>query len=99
MNARFFTGKSTPAIRAIMPLFLPLPLLVFGIRANDTYHAVAMDHLALITQLLYGRPHFHKNLSLSPILPKFARASGPGLKAPHAPGRLSADAQNSRVAC
>src|SRR5690349_15187874 len=59
MAARFRFGKSTPAIRAIYDVLLTLPLLVLGVGADDTHHAMAMDHFALVTQLLYRCPHFH----------------------------------------
>ena len=34
-------------------IHLSLPLLMLGIVANDAHDALAVDHLALITHLLY----------------------------------------------
>src|SRR6185503_5374824 len=48
---------STPAIRAI-PL-LPLPLLVLRLGADHEDRALSPDDLALVAALLYGRPDFH----------------------------------------
>jgi hypothetical protein len=38
---------------------LTLPLLVLGVRADDTNHAMAMDHLALVTEFLHRCSYFH----------------------------------------
>jgi hypothetical protein len=49
ISVRFFAGKSTPAKRAIFfRVLLTLPLLVFGIGADDAHHAFAVDDLALV---------------------------------------------------
>src|SRR5260370_31128256 len=61
MNARLLRGRSTPAIRAIVLLF-PLSLLVFRILANHPHHTFAVDDLALIANLLYRCPYFHKSV-------------------------------------
>jgi hypothetical protein len=42
--------------------FLALPLLVLGILANDANHALAMNHLALVTNWLYGCTNLHFKL-------------------------------------
>src|SRR6266851_4530930 len=42
-----------------------LPLFVFRVRADYAHHALAVNHLALITNLSYRRPHLH-NPSLCP---------------------------------
>src|SRR5918992_3703782 len=49
-STRFSRGMSTPAIRA-MPL-LPLPLLVLGNDADDHDDARALDHLAALATRL-----------------------------------------------
>jgi hypothetical protein len=49
---------------------LALALLVLGILADDTHHAAAVDHLALVTNLLYGSTNLHKT-------PKTAVSLGP----------------------
>src|SRR5579883_1245656 len=38
---------------------LTLPLLMFGIDADDTHHALAVDHLALVANLFDARANFH----------------------------------------
>jgi hypothetical protein len=38
---------------------LSLTLLVLGVFANNTNDAAAMDHLALVTDLLYGSTNLH----------------------------------------
>src|SRR5258708_21015627 len=48
---------STPAIRAIFPL--SLPLLVLGLGADDAVHAIAPDDLALVAALLDARLDLH----------------------------------------
>src|SRR5512143_3842926 len=45
--------------------FLPLPLLVLLVRADDVHHPVAAHHLALDADLLDRRPYFHKGSSLT----------------------------------
>src|ERR1700683_1142686 len=62
MSARFRAGKSTPAIRAIVFLWLltlTLPLLMLWIGADDPHHALAVDHLAFVAHLFDGRSNFH----------------------------------------
>jgi hypothetical protein len=54
-----------PAIRAI-DISLTLTLLVLGVLlADDPVHAFAADHLAVLAQLLDGRPYFHGVLSFT----------------------------------
>src|SRR5258708_36795466 len=48
---------STPAIRAIFPL--SLPLLVLRLGAGDAVHAIAPDDLALVAALLDARLDLH----------------------------------------
>jgi hypothetical protein len=51
------------AVKALLfakPGQLALALLVLGILADDTHHATAVDHLALVTNLLYGGTNLHK---------------------------------------
>src|SRR5438105_2476657 len=48
---------STPAIRAMW--WLPLPLLVTRVRADDLDAPVAADHLAVVAHLLDARTYFH----------------------------------------
>ena len=42
-------------------MFLSLPLFVFRVDADDPHHAFAVDHLALVANLLYRRSHFHNS--------------------------------------
>src|SRR5436305_13875627 len=57
MTSRFSRGMSTPAIRAMW--WLPLPLLVTRVRADDLNAPVAADHLAVVAHLLDARSYFH----------------------------------------
>jgi hypothetical protein len=50
-SSRFSRGMSTPAIRAMA--LLALPLLVARIGADDPHRAVAADHLALLAHSLH----------------------------------------------
>jgi hypothetical protein len=45
--------------------FLSLTLLVLRVFADDAHHTVAVDHLALIANLLYGGPYFHNSFQFS----------------------------------
>src|SRR6476646_12072369 len=65
ISALFLGGKSTPAMRAI----LSLPLLMFRIHADDPDHALAVDHLALVTNLFYRCAYLHDSIFLT-ILPR-----------------------------
>src|SRR5690349_10060914 len=60
ISSRFSRGMSTPAIRA-MPFLLALALLVPGVLADDHHHAVAADHLALLTDGFDARPDLHRH--------------------------------------
>jgi hypothetical protein len=40
-----------------------LPLLVARVLANDPNHALAADHLALVTNLLNAGSNFHRGLT------------------------------------
>ncbi len=64
------------------------------IRANDAHHAVAVNHLALVTQFLYRCPNFH---GIYPFVntAKLVHASGRAPKAQCAPGHPLVNAQNS----
>src|SRR5690348_2368038 len=55
-STRFSRGMSTPAMRAIVRL--PLPLLVLRVRADDHHGAVAPDDLAVVAARLDGSPDF-----------------------------------------
>src|SRR5919106_1046344 len=57
MTTRLSRGMSTPAIRAMT--LLPLPLLVLGDDADHHHHAGALDHLAALAAGLHGRRNFH----------------------------------------
>src|SRR5919112_4547373 len=57
MITRFSRGMSTPAIRAM--LRLPLPLLVLEDDADDHHHAGALDDLASLAARLHGRRNLH----------------------------------------
>jgi len=54
-------GRSTPAIRAKVPLLLSaLPLLVLGVLlADHTHDPLALDDLTLLTHLFHRRSNFH----------------------------------------
>src|SRR6476469_5996939 len=103
MTDRFFAGKSTPAIRAIMLLSLtlgyPCRCLCLGLVQMTRTTPWRWITLHLSHSFFTDARTFIQNLSLSPTLPEFARASDPGPIRPPGHGRLSADAQNSRVAC
>src|SRR6476646_4849239 len=72
MLVRLLRGRSTPAMRAIELLeSLTLTLLVLGDYANHPHHTLAVDDLALITNLLYRCSYFHKiSLQLSAFSPQ-----------------------------
>jgi hypothetical protein len=57
MITRFSRGMSTPAIRAIAAL--TLPLLVLGDDADDHHHAGALDDLAALAAGLHGGRNLH----------------------------------------
>src|SRR5208283_5914320 len=61
ISARLRAGRSTPAMRAIGFPLLPLPLLVLGVGADHPHHALAVDDLALVTNLFNRRPDFHRS--------------------------------------
>ena len=67
------------------------------VRANDTHHPMAVNHLALVTQFLNRCPNLH-GITLSSTIPKSARASDRGPKPPQAHGHQCVTAQNSHVA-
>src|SRR5215469_10694122 len=60
ISALLAGGRSTPAIRAMVLSSLSLSLLVFRVYADDSHHALAVDHLALVTNFLDGRSYLHK---------------------------------------
>src|SRR5512144_667149 len=72
ISIRFSAGRSTPAMRAIR-VVLPVPglalaLLVAGVGgADDPHHALALDDLALVADLLDGRADLHGLPSLPGI--------------------------------
>src|SRR5580704_1607465 len=86
----FWRGKSTPAIRAIKSPGLALPLFVFRVYADHPHHTLAVDDLALVTDLLYRCSYFHKLQTLFPCLRSFAslRMTPTGSRFAHA--RLAA---------
>jgi len=51
-----------------------LSLLVFWVGANYAHHALAVNHLALITNLFDGRTYLHWTLSISFIPVSYAAA-------------------------
>jgi len=52
---------------------LALTLLVLGVAlANDSRHAVALDHLAVLADRLHAGAYFHENL-VGPCLTETAR--------------------------
>src|SRR5215469_3339984 len=53
------------------PLALPLPLFMFRVHADHPHHALAMDDLALVTNLLNRCPYLH-NPALSRQLSAFS---------------------------
>src|SRR2546427_10439403 len=65
ISTLLFSGRSTPAIRAIWSLSssLPLSLLVLGNRADDPHDPVAPHDLAFHADSLHRRSDFH-DLSL-----------------------------------
>src|SRR5580765_6129832 len=62
ISTRLVTGKSTPAIRAIV---LSLSLLVFLVRTDHADHALAPHDLAFVANPLHRRSHFHQILKSS----------------------------------
>jgi hypothetical protein len=57
---------------------LTLPLLVLWIRADHPHHPMAMDELAFIAHLLYGRPYFHGySFSSEAAIPRLRSATKP----------------------
>src|SRR6266851_513439 len=95
MNARLLRGRSTPAIRAIV-LLLPLSLLVFRILANHPHHTLAVDDLALIANLLYRCPYFHKSVlgRSSLVVGQSTSELSPGSSRPDA--TIYSDTQSAR---
>src|SRR5215510_4255677 len=59
ISARLFAGRSTPAMRAILPPCLTLPLLVLRVSADHPDHASAVNNLAIVTHFLYRCPDLH----------------------------------------
>ena len=57
-----------------METFSFLSLLVLWIGANYAHHALAVNHLALITNLFDGRTYLHYTLSISFIPVSYAAA-------------------------
>jgi len=56
---------------------------MFRVNANHPHHTLAMDDLALVANLLYGRSYFHKpafscQLSAVSKTPGFARRRAEG---------------------
>src|SRR5450631_1369681 len=73
MLVRLLRGRSTPAMRAIELLeSLTLTLLVFGDYADHPHHTLAVDDLALVTNLLYRCSYFH-NPAFSRLLSAFSK--------------------------
>src|SRR5262245_61847917 len=64
MSIRLFRGRSTPAMRAIVPFSLPLALLVPGVLALHPDHSLAPDDLALPADGLHGCSYLH---AMSPM--------------------------------
>src|SRR5215213_8454131 len=72
------TGRSTPTTRAILVLSpslkskirLPLALLVLGVGADHTHHALAVDDLAVVAHLLDRSPNLHLTSPLSGLTPR-----------------------------
>jgi hypothetical protein len=54
---------------------LPLTLLVLRIGADNTHHATAMNHLALVANFLDACPDFHTVLLLFEELSVFSHKS------------------------
>src|SRR5258708_39969705 len=63
ISGRFSRGMSTPAMRAMS--LLTLPLLVAGVLADDHHAPVAADDLALVAHLLDARLDLHRLVSIS----------------------------------
>src|SRR5207253_5916124 len=64
ISTRLSRGMSTPAMRAMPDL--PLPLLVLGVVADHPDSAVALDDLAAVTHLLDRCSHLHVARSSPP---------------------------------
>src|SRR5947199_10513677 len=64
MSTRFSRGMSTPAMRAIS--FLSLPLLVLRLGADHEDRALAPDDPTLIAPLFQRCPPFHDSLVPDP---------------------------------
>src|SRR3989442_6729635 len=56
------------AMCASPPWVLTLALLVLRVDADHSHHASPMDYLALVANLLDGRPDFHLPVLASPAL-------------------------------
>src|SRR5438093_13388027 len=65
MSSRLSRGRSTPAMRAMV--LLALPLLVTGVRADDEDLPAPADHPALVAHLLHRRMNLHHTLLLVPV--------------------------------
>ena len=71
------------AVKALLfakPGQLALALLVLGILADDTHHATAVDHLALVTNLLYGSTNLHKTPKTAVYLRPLTKGQPPGAR-------------------
>src|SRR5450756_3080872 len=67
MPTFFPAARSIPLIRATSPPLLTLALLVLRVLADHHDCTVALHNLALSTDLLYRRSHFHRSLLLSTL--------------------------------
>src|SRR5450759_1649929 len=67
MPTFFPAARSIPLIRATIPPLLTLALLVLRVLADHHDCTVALHNLALSTDLLYRRSHFHRSLLLSTL--------------------------------
>src|SRR5215216_5935482 len=88
ISTRFTGGKSTPAMRAMLPP-LALPLLVAGVLAHHADDAAAAEHLALGADRLDRRFHFHgvSYLNRYVIRPR-VRSYGDSSTVTLSPGRI-----------
>jgi hypothetical protein len=72
--------RAVKALLVAKPGRLALALLVLGILANDTHHATAVDHLALVTNLLYGSTNLHKTPKTAVCLRLLTEGQPPGTR-------------------